>query len=100
MLLDGKLSPGPLLLNGTVQGRLGFPLKTWTQVGPDGKKKALAKLVVRLGGVVGKVRLSFFLFNFTFFFFPCIISPSSHITVLMCSRRPSPSRLSSTWSWT
>jgi hypothetical protein len=55
MFLDGKLSPGPLLLNGTVQGRVQFPVKTWYRSGPDGRSKPISKLALRLTGIVGKV---------------------------------------------
>jgi mitochondrial import receptor subunit TOM40 len=54
MFLDGKLSPGPMLLNGTVQGRIAFPLKTWYRTGPGGRSKPISKLSLRLTGVVGK----------------------------------------------
>jgi hypothetical protein len=54
MFLDGKLSPGPLLLNGTVQGRVQFPVKTWYRSGPDGRSKPISKLALGLTGIVGK----------------------------------------------
>ncbi len=55
--LDGKLTPGPMLLNGTVQGRIQFPVKTWYSTTEDGKKKLSTKLAMRLVGLVGKVGL-------------------------------------------
>ena len=66
MFLDGKLSPGPMLLNGTVQGRIAFPIKTWYRTTPGGRSKPVSKLSLRLTGVVGKVRhLTLSLSSFT-----------------------------------
>jgi len=54
VLLDGKLSPGPLLLDGTLQGRVQFPLWTWGKTDEKGQRHTTSKLSLHLIGAVGK----------------------------------------------